>query len=200
MRKATRALVLLTAAVGLSYPATAAQITQIQYDVTSGTYSGPQLSGAITGGSVTVTFPSGPVSTPGNVSSIALAVSLSGAAGAFQLAITPTGLSGGFAGNPFNAFFYYLISASPVGLSGASPVASVTNGSLDYRVGTYASPYKSTVFLKGLTTQGGSFHHVFFIGNEVRTVVPEPTTGTLLGLGLLGLAGAASRKRRLRKS
>ncbi len=34
--------------------------------------------------------------------------------------------------------------------------------------------------------------HAFLLGNEVRTFVPEPATGTLLGLGLLGLGVAAA--------
>jgi hypothetical protein len=48
--------------------------------------------------------------------------------------------------------------------------------------------------------------HRFFVGNEVRTFVPEPATGTLVGLGLVlmgfvgGSRGAAARARRARRS
>jgi hypothetical protein len=46
--------------------------------------------------------------------------------------------------------------------------------------------------------QGNLFYHPFSLGNEVRTVIPEPGTGTLFGLGLVGLGAAATRLRRRR--
>ncbi len=49
------------------------------------------------------------------------------------------------------------------------------------------------------TATGG---HVFTVGSEVRTFVPEPATGPLLGagLGLLGLAGGGGRIAARRRS
>jgi MYXO-CTERM domain-containing protein len=36
---------------------------------------------------------------------------------------------------------------------------------------------------------------VLTLGNEVQTVVPEPSTAPLAGLGLLALSGYAARRR-----
>ena len=96
-----------------------------------------------------------------------------------------------FSGSAFSNAFLTNVSA---GVGGSGPIPSL----FAFRV--YADPTAGgagRVF--GLTPGPGSFTTVladFVIGNEVRSVVPEPGTGLLLGLGLLGVGATATRSYR----
>ena len=93
----------------------------------------------------------------------------------------------------------------PLYLSYYGSAASGTkpNGALVPTLSALANP----MFLSGTTGSANFIHvtglssgyaaHTFVLGNEVRTVVvPEPSTGALVALGLVGLVGTAARSRR----
>ena len=59
--------------------------------------------------------------------------------------------------------------------------------------------YAESGFSQNAGSAAGRFLIGFTLGNEVRTLVPEPSTAALLGVGLLGLAGGAGRALRRRR-
>ena len=69
---------------------------------------------------------------------------------------------------------------------------------------TYAGTTPSSYNLGAVQVPGIMWHRAI-LGNEIRTVIPEPSTGGLLalGLGFLGVAGGsgglAARARRARR-
>ena len=186
--------------------AQAAQVTSVSYTVTGGTFSGPNLSGAITGGSVTYNAPSPYLSTStrcfglGDCGSIVSLV-LTGPAGTWSLlaplqiataTIYPTVFLGGFLRG-----FYNQNKQAANFQSGASVLSGAIISTAFARAGYY-TPNIGAIRYSG-TSPGMS--HAFTIGNEIRTVVPEPGIDALLSLGLLGLAaGGATRARRRRRS
>lgn len=179
--------------LALAGPGSAAQITQISYDVTSGTFSGPNSTGPITGGSLVYTPPGGVVSTPGNFPGGYLFLTLTGPSGSFS-ALVDAGLA---ILNSLNAAWLFT-DTNPVGLSGASPLAKVF-GSVSYPPGgTYPYLIPQPVGGSVLGPQLYNFGHDFQIGNEVRTM-PEPSAAPLLGLGLLGFAAVGGRAVRAKR-
>ena len=62
--------------------------------------------------------------------------------------------------------------------------------------GGFISGGTGDFFNIALAGAGGIASWNLILGNEVKTVVPEPATGSMLGLGLMGLAGAAAAARR----
>ena len=192
--------------------APAAQIAQISYSVTGGTFN---RSGgiAITGGTLVYTPPGGSVSTPAyNVYGGVLQLSLTGT----QFSVLSSFFSVSFAGNlsdfvraNFTTAGDFTVLAlrtqstgNPFGASGYPVPLPLIRAHLDL-FDLEAGVSFGTV--TGSTLVGGSFDHRFTIGSEVRTLVPEPGTATLLGLGLLGLGlvatsrGATSRALRRRR-
>jgi hypothetical protein len=206
-----------------SAAASAAPLVSVSYDVTGGAFHGPSSSGAITGGSVIFT-PVVPTTTPFTAPGV-WSVSLTGASGfvhissVHSLLVLPLG-----AGTPavYRASFWpqYLLSFSSNGLV------------LPASYGVPRFSLRQTIYTPvwygawGVTAAGPpdtgtcpappccpdcggpepGVEHRFYVGNEVRTYIPEPATGTLVGLGLVlmafagGSRGAAARARRARRS
>ncbi len=182
--------VLIVSVVSLTRPAEAAQITSFSYTVTGGAFFGPNLAGPITGGSMTYSAPPPFLSTPGSCIAVGACGSiasliLTGAAGTWSL-LAP--LQGGIiVTGPGTASIGFGVSlVVPATASAVFRSGGVTATVFLTRVAHF---FGSTVYV---TRAGGPYYHTFTLGNEVRTVVPEPGTAALLGLGLLlGLAGGS---------
>ncbi len=177
--------------------ATAAQITRISYTVTGGLFSGPQSIGPISGGSLVYTAPAPYVSTPvyaGRGRSVSLF--LTGPSGFFSI-VFPS-----LPSSPIRVD----LTASYAFFSGQALVGfqSGTKSYAAQRVGFDAS-YSLFDYDANVSDAGQLFVHDFTIGNEIRTLVPEPSIALLLGLGVLGLGlmasglGAARSRRRTRR-
>lgn len=196
----------LLASAFLWAPATghAALISNITYNVPAGTFApGALPTGFITGGTVgfQAINPSG-VSTPVAIYSVDDAPSFS---------VTRLRLSG-----PSGVISFLNIARFGLIASHVTPGSAFLVGTgIDFQVlhigdvkatiydASYArltvklSAYFYTGFLR-MRGPGFSGVHVFSLGNEVRTVVPEPGSGLLLAFGVTGLATAV-RLRRWRK-
>jgi len=205
--------------------ASAAAISKFSYTVTGGSFYGFSV-GPITGGTASFT-PTTPVlssadaTIPGTIK-----LTLTGPSGFFQLlpfdALRPPSFVGARwcgAGTLFCLGLHAsratirAISVSHV----FSPVGGGTGSSARARFRydpVFPTAGHGEVFAPwggGCVVGGGHsrtacpepLRHTFAIGNEVRTVVPEPTTATLLGVGLLALAlgggGAAGARRQRRR-
>jgi hypothetical protein len=198
--------VIAVAFVVTSDTASAAPLKNVSYEVTGGTFNGLYSSGAIVSGTVTYT-PTVPTSTPfttyepGNWN-----LALSGPSGTFQVTFVASAL----VFSPANSFVIYAAAAVPT----HGPVLS--NGYLlpheGVRFFTFGGPGYSIIIRGSIPCCapcpdcGTPIGHGFEVGNEVRTFVPEPATGTLVGLGLVlmgfvgGSRAAAARARRARVS
>lgn len=178
-------------------PASAVQISQVSYEVTGGTFDGALSSGAITGGSAVWTVPGGygvstPVTTSGGYAGL-LQVILTGPSGYFRATWDAFGLR---------------INPTRFGASGASLTVGVRTGTGSDLVSVfvggfgYESPLSQSGLVRDYTRPYyavDKFGHSFEIGNEVRTIVPEPSTATLLGLGLIASAAVGSCAARARR-
>lgn len=195
-RDSLRSAVLVAAASLLlaATPASAALITEISWDVTGGTFDGTVAGGAITGGSVVWTAPGGGVTTafvgPGGTLQIVLSGTTGYAKGTVA-AVVVQSLAAGFKANvgPVTPF---VVGTAPPGSIPADNV--MLGGATSTFMANVAGSGSSTLFWSGLftslTSSTLSSNILFAFGNEVRTVVPEPSTATLFGLGLLALGGA----------
>jgi hypothetical protein len=186
--------------------ASAAPVSSISWTVTGGNFNGPASFGPIAGGSVVYTPAGGSISTPAFSVNPAgsLAIKLTGMSGIFAATIN-TPLSGVTISSKAvyitPLFWDYTLNPLPTNYSG---MYSLTRAAA--RVFALLGSGTGSVFGNAFatTTMGTAayFMHNFTIGNEVKTIIPEPATGSLLGLGLLTLGvigtrgrGAAARRR-----
>ena len=96
LASAIRALALLL--ILAASPVSAANISQIQWDVTGGTFDGPNSTGPVLGGTLTFTPAGGVLATPvsnANHQGHAFALSLTGPSGSFQMFFPATQFSYG---------------------------------------------------------------------------------------------------------
>ncbi len=200
LRLGIPALALLCALI--ASPVSAVNISQITWDVTGGAFVGPSSSGPVTGGTLTFLPAGGVVATPVvsvNHQGHGFALSLTGPSGSFQM---------NFPATIFTANVDHICNLSLSGFSGfAHPSPYVTFSTWVTSGGTAVSALGGQLYfyLAGGVGSGSVFpaiynyisissystafaSHTFTLGNEVRTVVPEPGTGLLLYLGLLGTA------------
>jgi hypothetical protein len=178
-------------------PAAAAVVTHIHWDVEGGLFTGSSLAhGPITGGAIGWTPPGGSIN-----------LTTTNAAGGGTWTVILTGPSGYFRlGGP--SYPGGGVVSWSVGSPNSFQVAVLDAVEVHPNPGRFCRFITGTCFFSGLGGPGPTmkgFSHYFTLGREVRTVVPEPSTGTLLGLGLgfLGLGGGgggiAARARRVRR-
>ncbi len=181
-------LLAIAAALALtSGAARAAPLTSVSYSVTGGSFNGLFSSGPITSGALTFT-PMPPVSTPFSAYEPGTwNLALLGPSGSFQVTL----VGSAFVFSPAHTFDIY-------GFGPFQPIgAVVSNGNsvtAYWTFFTFAAPTRgySTNVVRGsipccdpCPDCGTPVTHGFTVGNEVRTFLPEPTTGALLGLGLV---------------
>ena len=107
------------ALMGVARPCSAAQISQISYSVTGGSFNGPGTTGMVTGGALTWT-PGSVVSTPAlGLTSGSWKLSLTGPGGAFSFSLGSGLFSVALNGSDF------FVSASAVTPPGAGPIGKL---------------------------------------------------------------------------
>jgi hypothetical protein len=206
----TMVAALALSAIG-SASASAATLYGITYDVRGGSFTAvPNLTGTITGGTVSYKAPAPYLLTPnpgggylgvgagGSITKL----TLTGTQGTFKL-LSPASVAGAFFYGAFNSFGWQNTGA-PI-IPNTSSIVRQSGGV------TVTQPWRYMVIngtcgtLCGridISAPNGVWDIVFTLGNEVR-IVPEPASGALLGMGLLGLATAsgrlAARARRARR-
>ena len=199
-RRSAAVLVVLFMVLSASQ-ASAALIAQISWQVTGGTFDFDGImspaKGAITGGSLLFMAPAGGIeSTSASGYGGSWNVILSGLSGFFEMSLAP---GSGFISITTTGF-YGAFRGVPVAASGPNPTALVANQILSPTGGFYgyltynlsATGYRQGYVVGYTGNDGMLFTHSFTLGNEIRTVVPEPATATLLGLGLLVLGVVAA--------
>ena len=77
----------------------------------------------------------------------------------------------------------------------ANWVSALSNLYYDNSLGSGNFTFSGNITVAGLGVLGSAFTFNILLGNEVRTVIPEPSTGLMvaMGLGLLGIAGSGRR-------
>ena len=169
--------------------ASAAPFSSISYTVTGGTFNGAYLTGPVTGGTLVYTLQSGYYAVshcPGSCLPATMFLSLRNNSQTFTARLTLKSLT-----------VNTLVFAAADGTVGIPPISGMSGGAALFAVHFTASAITGSgsghvAGQAGIVTGPAfSFTHIFFIGSEVRTLVPEPGTATLLGLGLLGLGCVA---------
>jgi hypothetical protein len=184
----------------VSSAAVAAPLISVSYDVTGGSFNGPNSTGPITSGTVTF-VPTTPISTP-FFSAGQFDIKLSGPSGTFRMIGSKIAKLYAL-GSPNQIYVEPGGPALQQVSSGGFPVTNELKGLVFHLYGGFGL---DTGRIRGYfkccapcPDCGIPFGHPFEFGNEVRTFVPEPSTGLLLGLGLSGLGVAGGARRAARK-
>ena len=207
-RSRTLSLAFLVALAFVPSVASAASFSSISWAVTGGTFNGPNSTGPITGGSLVYTPGGGALSTPAGGFDYygSLVLILTGPSGSFSVnagenpfgrlrrTVNPTtaAVRGGHCefGLAPNCQDYTLGVAHSGGLQRAVARGYWgVVGTIGYANGesfVFYLPYPYSNY-PGYTPL---WNHSFVVGAEVRVEVPEPSTGLLLGLGLLAPTAA----------
>ena len=176
-------------AFGLAGTAAAESLLSISYTITDGTFSGINLNGPITGGSLIYTPPGGSVETPfycttSTATSCGSAqLTLKSTAGTFSAVISS------LVSININPSYVQLFGTYGSGSSGPDPVTPYLFLFGYYATGTQSASIFGSVYAPSSTSP---FSHYFVLGQEVRTVPePSPRMAQLgAGIGLLGILGA----------
>ena len=176
--------------MGTAGSASAAQVSQISWDVVGGNINADFFGGAITGGTVVWTAPTASgISTPSShiAGTGTLQIDLYTAYNSLHavgLGVTGLGVNAG------SMFASFVLGSGSVLTSGSLPMYNFS-GFMQY---VAAAGYGSG---SGTTFSGSSLYAHFVLGNEVRTIVddpggegppgsevPEPTAALAFGFGL----------------
>ncbi len=174
--------------------ARAAPMLSVSFEVAGGSFNGPWSSGAVTSGAFSFT-PTTPTSAP-FIGPGVWNVSLLGASGSFQAAFSASARVYSYGMAPLYPSFYGI----------GQVIGAVRTNGIEYTdlpTGVRFNIDGSVLAwnIGALVDAPGScpdcsvtlFVHDFTVGNELRTFVPEPNTGALVGLGLvlIGFVGAS---------
>lgn len=214
-------LLLVTAACavittfGALHTASAVPVT-VSYSIDSGSFSGPVASGRVTGGSVTVRFPDAVSLHAASIGPATwLNLTLTGPSGFFRLqnaigvsygVMTPVGETAALSTFYFRPPYPMIVSAPSIPLFTPVPAFSFDLiAARGYVVAYGLAPFASRTMGGGLFSAlisngigSTSLSHYFSIGSEISRV-PEPASGTLVLLGLAGLATLPGARRLLHR-
>ncbi len=194
---------LAMALLSTSGAARAAPMLSVSFEVAGGSFNGPWSSGAVTSGAFSFT-PTTPTSAP-FIGPGVWNVSLLGASGSFQAAFSAVARVYSYGMAPLYPAFYGI----------GQVIGAVKTNGIEYT--DFPNGVRFNIDGSVLAWNIGAlvdapgpcpdcsvtlFVHDFTVGNELRTFVPEPDTGALVGLGLVLIGfvgasrGAAPRNRR----
>jgi len=172
-------------------PAAAAQITAVDWTITSGTFGAGTATGPIAGGSLRWVPAAGTVSTPASKIPGTAYLTLTGPSGFVRF--THNGIAVDEATLRPYRFIFLTAGKTAQIYSGVSTSNFSTRSFASLRFGGikygYAA-YGGTLRDQATQTMDGAGHN-FIPGSEVRTTVPEPVAASLLAAGLAGLTSLA---------